>query len=32
MNENKRKNLVNFYFGFIVVALVGVLAWCALAL
>ena len=32
MNEKKRNALVNGYFAFIVVALVGVLTWCTLAI
>lgn len=32
MNNKKRNALVNSYFAFIVVALVGVLTWCTLAL
>ena len=32
MKEKKRNALINCYFAFIVVALVGVLTWCTLAL
>lgn len=32
MKNNKRNALINVYFAFIVVALVGVLTWCTLTL
>ncbi len=32
MKNNKRNAWINAYFAFIVVALVGVLTWCTLAI